>query len=147
MTDKMPVIRTTLDLDEVKALCVSAGLDMQEGPLKDVVIAYGAYIGDRLVGCATLQFADGGHFLEYVAVDAGVRSRGIGASLVAKIEEEARARGMSDLWAKAKAPGFYEKIGFRVLAEGERGPKTLDTCQSCPQFHSTCFPAIVVKLL
>ncbi|MDQ1371977.1 MAG: amino-acid N-acetyltransferase [Candidatus Thermoplasmatota archaeon] len=147
MNPEAIMIRRTEDLDAMKALCVSAGLDMAEGPLEGVVVAYGAYLGDKLVGCATLQFADGGHFLEYVAVDASVRSRGIGASLVAKIEEEARARGMSDLWAKAKAPVFYERIGFRVLTEGERGPKNLDTCQTCPQFRSTCFPAIVVKLL
>jgi len=142
-----PVIKVTDDLEAVRALCVRAGLDMQEGPLEGVVVAYGAYLGDKLIGCATLQFTDGGHFLEYVAVDDRVRSRGIGASLVAKIEDEAKARGMTDLWAKARSPGFYRRIGFRVLGDGERGPKSLDSCQTCPQFRKDCFPAIVVKHL
>jgi N-acetylglutamate synthase-like GNAT family acetyltransferase len=133
------------DLDAMKELCVKAGLDMEEGPLRGVLVAYGAYIDGRLVGCATLQSADGGLFLEYVAVDESVRNRGIGAELVAKIEEEARARGLDELWAKARSPGFYERIGFRVLGDGERGPKNLDTCQTCPQFRKSCFPAIVVK--
>lgn len=147
MNHDTPVIRRTDDLDAVRTLCVKAGLDMSEGPIEGVVVAYGAYLDGELVGCATLQFADGGHFLEYVAVDASVRNRGIGASLVSRIEEEAKARGMKDLWAKARSPGFYERIGFRILADGERGPKSLDTCQGCPQFRSTCFPAIVVKIL
>lgn len=140
-------IRVTDDLDAVRELCVRAGLDMQDGPLKGIVVAYGAYLGERLVGCATMQSADGGRFLEYVAVDAGVRNRGIGAALVARIEEEARSMGMRELWAKARAPGFYRRIGYRALGDGERGPKNLDTCQDCPQFRKECFPVIVVKTL
>lgn len=144
---EMPVTRRTEDLEAIRALCVEAGLDMQDGPLEGVSVAYGAYIGDRLVGCATLQAADSGQFLEYVAVAVSVRNRGIGAMLVEKIEEEARARGLRELWAKARSPGFYERIGFRVLAEDERGPKSLDSCYTCPQFRKSCHPAIVVKRL
>ena len=140
-------IMVTEDLDAVRELCVSAGLDMQDGPLEGIVVAYGAYLGERLVGCATMQSLDGGRFLEYVAVDASVRNRGIGAMLVARIEDEARARGMGELWAKARAPGFYRRIGYRVLGDAERGPKNLDTCQGCQQFRRDCFPAIVVKEL
>jgi N-acetylglutamate synthase-like GNAT family acetyltransferase len=147
MIDEMPVIRKTQDLEAIRALCVAAGLDMQDGPLEGVVVAYGCYMDDRLVGCATLKFEDGSHFLEYVAVDAEVRKRGIGALLVTKIEEEARSRGMKELWAKARSPGFYERIGFRVLGEGERGPKSLESCRECPQFRKSCFPAVVVKQL
>jgi len=145
--DTSPVISRTQDLDALRTLCVDAGLDMQDGPLEHVVVAYGAYVGDRLVGCATLQYSDANHFLEYVAVDASFRHRGIGASLVAKIEEEARSRGMSELWAKARSPEFYERVGFRILSDGERGPKSLDSCQGCTQFRKSCFPAIVVKQL
>jgi len=147
MDDDIPVIRKTQDLGAIRALCVAAGLDMQDGTLVGVVVAYGCYMGDRLVGCATLKLEDGSHFLEYVAVDAEVRKRGIGALLVAKIEEEARSRGMSELWAKARSPRFYERIGFRVLGEGERGPKSLESCRECPQFRRSCFPAVVVKQL
>lgn len=145
--DEMPVIRRTRGLKAIRKLCVDAGLDMQDGPLEGVVVAYGAYIGNRLVGCAALQSDDGSRFLEYVAVDAKMRKRGIGAMLVAKIEEEARARGMKELWAKARAPEFYRRIGFRVLRDDERGPKSLESCQDCSQFRKICFPAIIVKKL
>ena len=143
----MPVMRKTSDLEAIRTLCVEAGLDMQDGPIKGVVVAYGCYAGDRIVGCATLKFEDGIHFLEYVAVDAEVRNRGIGALLVAKIEDEARSRGMRELWAKARSPGFYQRIGFRVLGDGERGLRSLDSCRECSQFRKSCFPAIVVKQL
>lgn len=148
MSEDEPVrVARTQDLDAVRALCVKAGLDMQDGPLEGVVVAYGAFAGGELVGCATLQSEDGRHFLEYVAVDASVRKRGIGAMLVAKIEGEARARGMKELWAKARSPEFYRRIGFRVLGDSEPGPKTLETCRDCTQFRRTCFPAVVVKQL
>lgn len=143
----MPTLRRTDDLDAIRALCVEAGLDMQNEVLTGIVTAYGAYLGDKLVGCATLQRRDDNLFLEYVAVDKAARQRGIGALLVQRIEDEARARGLTELWAKAKSPEFYQAIGFRVLQEGERGPKSLDGCVGCPQFRSSCFPAIVVKHL
>lgn len=147
MDEDRPVIRKTDDLEGIKELCVRAGLDMEDGPLKGITVAYGAYIGDRLVGCATLQLADGTHFLEYVAVDPDARMKGLGALLVSRIEQEAKARGMDELWAKARSPGFYERVGFRILKNGELGPKSLDGCAGCPQFRKNCFPAIVVKQL
>lgn len=145
MSDLLPVTRKTKDLRAIKALCVRAGLDMRDGPLQGVVVAYGAFIGRKMVGCATLQRATGGRFLEYVAVDASMRRKGIGALLVSKIEEEAMARGMTELWAKARAPDFYRSIGYRVLGDDERGPKSLESCRECPQFRKNCFPAVVVK--
>jgi len=147
MDDDMPVTRKTKDLKAVWALCVEAGLEIQDSPPEGVVVAYGCFLGRKLVGCAALQFMDGNHFLEYVAVDAGMRHRGLGALLVSKIEDEARSRGMTELWAKARAPEFYKKIGFRVLSDEERGPKSLENCRDCPQFRKSCHPAVVVKQL
>jgi GNAT superfamily N-acetyltransferase len=142
-----PTPRPTDDLEAMKALGERSGWEPDAGPLRGVVLAYGCYVGERLVGCAALQVLDGCYFLEYVAVDSAMRSRGIGASLVAKIEEEARARGLVELWAKARLPGFYEKLGYRVHPGDTHGPKSVVDCRACPQYHSNCYPAIVVKPL
>jgi GNAT superfamily N-acetyltransferase len=142
-----PLPRLTHDLVAMKALGERSGWEPESGPLKGVVLAYGCYVGERLAGCAALQVLDGYYFLEYVAVDSSVRNRGLGASLVAKIEEEARARGLKELWAKARLPGFYEKLGYRVQPGDAHGPKSVVDCRDCPQYHRTCYPAIVMKLL
>jgi len=141
------VLRLTEDLEAMRTLGENSGWEPEPGPLRGVVLAYGYFVGDRLVGCAALQHLDGHFFLEYVAVDISMRSRGLGASLVAKIEEGARSRGLRELWAKARVPGFYEKLGYRVQQGNARGPKSLEDCRNCPQYRKTCNPAIVMKPL
>lgn len=67
----------------------------------------------KVVGTVALE----GGKLRAMAVDA--QTRGIGRLLVARLEEEARARGLTriDLHARQTAIGFYEKLGY--VAEGE----------------------------
>jgi amino-acid N-acetyltransferase len=137
--------RRTEDYGAVKELAIRAGLDSKEKSVEDIVAAFGYYLDGRLMGCAALEYEDGQHFLEWVAVDSSIRMKGLGRLLVALVEDEARARGMTELWAKARVPEFYRRIGFRVLGENEEGPKTLDGCIGCPEFHTSCHPAIVVK--
>ncbi|MBE0518849.1 MAG: GNAT family N-acetyltransferase [Thermoplasmata archaeon] len=140
-----PEFKRIDDFDAVKELALRAGLDVADKPVNDIVAAFGYFIDGRLMGAAALEFEDGNHFLEWVAVDGSVRLRGIGASLVAMIEDEAMSRGMTELWAKARIPNFYRRIGYRVLSKGERGPKTLDGCLGCSELNKTCHPAIIMK--
>ena len=137
--------KRTEDYEAVKELAIRAGLDSKDKSVEDIVAAFGYYLDGRLMGCAALEYEDGQHFLEWVAVDSGIRMRGVGASLVALVEGEARARGMTELWAKARVPEFYRSIGFRVIGEKEKGLKTLEGCIGCPEFNTSCHPAIVIK--
>jgi N-acetylglutamate synthase-like GNAT family acetyltransferase len=137
--------RRTNDYRAVKALAIRAGLDVTDKSVDDIVAAFGFYIDGRLMGAAALEREDDLLFLEWVAVDSSVRMRGVGASLVAMIESEARTRGMSKLWAKARIPEFYRRIGFEVLDADEEAPKTLDECIGCPELGTSCYPAIVVR--
>jgi amino-acid N-acetyltransferase len=137
--------RRVNDYEAVKDLAIRAGLDVVDKSVEDIVAAFGYYVGDRLMGTAALEREDGGLFLEWVAVDSSIRMRGIGASLVAMVEDEARTHGMKELWAKARIPEFYRRIGFRVLEAGETGPKTLEGCADCPEWGTSCHPAVVVR--
>lgn len=62
----------------------------------------------KVVGTVALEGAK----LRAMAVD--TQTRGIGRRLVARLEEEARARGLAriDLHARQTAVGFYEKLGY-----------------------------------
>ena len=140
-----PTIRRTEDLEAIRDLSIRAGLEVREGPLeKYVVCAFGCFVDDRLVGCATLEHKEGNYFVEWVAVENSMRSRGLGTSLVALVVEEARTRGARAIWVKARLPGFYEKVGFKKLEENETGPISVEECLDCPQYHKNCFPTVMV---
>jgi N-acetylglutamate synthase-like GNAT family acetyltransferase len=85
--------------------------------------------------------------VECLAVDGRMRGRGLGSSLVAKIELEARAKGVTKLWAVARKPEFFEKNGYLRTSGGERDGPSLKDCASCNQYLRTCSPAIMLKLL
>ncbi len=56
--------------------------------------------------------------VEYVFVPEHRRGRGVGQRLVATLEHAARARGCRGVWLNSfsvQAPGFYEKLGYRVV--------------------------------
>ena len=69
--------------------------------------------GDRVIGTVALEE----NRLRAMAVDS--QTRGIGRILVARLEEEARRRGIDriDLHARITARGFYAKLGY--IEEGE----------------------------
>lgn len=142
-----PSFRRIDDYEAVKELSIRAGLDVADKPLDDIVTAFGYYLDGKLMGAAALERENGHLFLEWVAVDSSERRKGVGAALVALVEGDARARGMTKLWAKARAPEFYRRIGFRIVREDEKAPKTLDGCIGCPQFRTSCNPAIVIREL
>ncbi len=66
----------------------------------------------------------GATFMGWLSVDGlwvaeGHRGRGHGAALMARAEEEARARGATDSVLDTfsfQAPGFYRKLGYRDFA-------------------------------
>ncbi|SDX93708.1 GNAT family N-acetyltransferase [Roseicitreum antarcticum] len=54
-------------------------------------------------------------FVELLAVAEAGRGKGIGGQLMARIEEEARLRGMQGIWLDTfsfQAPEFYKRLGF-----------------------------------
>jgi len=105
-------------------------------------------VDDELAGCASLKKDGDWYAVEWLAVADRFRGKGVGSMLVRKIETEARMRGAERLWALARAPRFFEKIGIRQSAPADRpeGP-TLSNCLLCKQYQRDCFPAVMVKNL
>jgi N-acetylglutamate synthase-like GNAT family acetyltransferase len=66
-----------------------------------------------VIGTVALE----GNRLRAMAVE--TQKRGVGRALVARLEEEARSRGIAriELHARRTAQGFYEKLGY--VAHGE----------------------------
>jgi N-acetylglutamate synthase-like GNAT family acetyltransferase len=141
-----PGIRKTDDLEAIRRFSLEAGLE--DGTFEKIIATYGYYVDDELAGCASLKKDGDWYAVEWLAVADGLRGKGIGSMLVRKIETEAKMRGAERLWALARAPRFFEKIGFRQSAPSDRpeGP-TLSNCLLCKQYQRDCFPAIMVKNL
>ncbi len=69
---------------------------------------------DRLVGTCRLLFADGVARLGRMAVEPELRGRGLGASILAEAERQARAAGAGRvrLHAQTAACTLYERAGY-----------------------------------
>ncbi len=64
--------------------------------------------------------------LEYTYVPAHLRGQGMGTRLLATLERATVARGCRGLWLQSfsvQAPGFYEKLGYRVVGRLKDRPR------------------------
>ena len=82
---------------------------------------FGAYEGDRLVGCLIAVPLEGGVFqLKQMAIDTSLQGRGLGRQLMVGVESRLGKAGARELrlHARESAIGFYERLGF--AKEGRR---------------------------
>lgn len=143
MKTQEPVLRPTEDYAAMKQLALESGLE--EGTLTHLVSSFGFYDGSDLVGCAALRKEDEIYSLECLAVKERFRYQGLGARLVMTIEKDARARGVKKLWALARAPNFFKRLGYREMRKNDEGGPSISSCRNCPQFHKNCEPEVVLK--
>jgi N-acetylglutamate synthase-like GNAT family acetyltransferase len=140
---RKPELRETNDLSAMLSLAKESGLESEH--LTDIVCAYGFYLDGKLMGCVALKKTDSLFMVECLAVAENMRGRGLGRALVARVEKEAMANGAKRLWAIARQPRFFQRIGYLVSSSGELGRPKNDECATCPQFGKSCHPAMVVK--
>lgn len=138
-------LKETADYASMRRLALRSGLE--DGEYSDFVKAYGFYDGDELVACAGLRQRGSAFSLECIAVSQELRCRGLGSELVATVEEEARRRGAKELWALARAPVFFEKIGYDRMTDAVPDGPSLTACRTCRQYLRSCNPSIVMKML
>lgn len=136
-------LRPTNDYEAIRRLALASGLE--DGTFQQTVAAFGYYLFDDLIGCATLRRDGQRYSVDWLAVAEGMRRKGLGDGLVAMIAKEAKRRGADRLWVLARAPEFFEKVGFRrSVADDGYGP-ALDNCLVCRQYQRSCFPAVMMK--
>lgn len=76
---------------------------------------------DRLLGIGRLHFNDDGEAqIRFMATDPRRRRRGVGRTVIARLEEIAAKHGKTRvvLNARLEAVGFYERVGYRVVGPG-----------------------------
>ena len=97
------------------------------------------------LGGATLQLKKGVHALGSLAVRPAANGGGWGEQLLEKVFEETKALGGTEIWACARIPEYYFKLGWEKM-DPETAPKIFN-CQYCDRFGVSCHPAIIRKTL
>jgi amino-acid N-acetyltransferase len=106
-----------------------------------------AYSGPRLLGCGALHFySPTSAEVRSLAVDPGVKTRGVGRVIVEALEKEALENDLHALFAFTYVPEFFRKVGFREVERGELPLKVWKDCLRCPKFQC-CDEIAVVKAL
>jgi len=140
------VVRPLADLEAMRRLGVACGLE-DSGRDDEIVAAWGAYDGERLVGALSLEKHGGLDTPNWLAVDPAHRRRGVAAALYAALEREARARGVRRLWVTARAPAFFFAQGYERVPAGGESDALLGGCLECDQYRHGCEPMALTKRL
>jgi amino-acid N-acetyltransferase len=96
-----------------------------------------AFEEGRLVGCGALHFyTPTSGEIRSLAVEPGLKTKGIGRSLIEGLEAEARVEDLHSLFAFTYVPGFFRKLGFEEVDRGELPLKAWKDCLRCPKFQA-----------
>ncbi len=110
---------TSKDVDDLedRLYAVNAG---RTGRSDGAPLAFRAQTDEGLAGAVAGWTWAGVCEIQQLWVDEAFRGRGLGADLMAQVVAEARARGCAHIFLATydfQAPAFYEKQGFRCVAE------------------------------
>src|SRR5262245_50281241 len=95
-----------------------------------------AFKGRTIVGCAELAPLSQ-HVAEVrsLAVDAGVRGKGVGTMLVQELRQRGRRGGFEKLCAFTHKPGYFIQMGFSIVPHLWLTEKVFSDCVKCPLFR------------
>ena len=118
----MHVIVDRLQPDDTSAvlrLLTDNGLPT-DGLLEHLETAVVARVGAHVVACAAMEIYPDGALLRSVAVDGGVRDRGVGQQIVRAALDLAREHGTTGVYLlTTTASGFFPRFGFRHIARAD----------------------------
>lgn len=108
---------------------------------------YVARVDGEFAGCAALHLWWGDLAeVKSLAVRQDRQLRGVGLRLVTACLDEARRLGLAKVFALTYKPGFFEKLGFRVVDVAEFPRKVWNECYRCPKFANCSEIAVGLDL-
>lgn len=131
---------TAADLPAARRLLEAEGL-----PVDDLLpshLAFAAGPGERLAGVIGLERHGDTGLLRSLVVASEARGQGVGDALVAALEADAAAQGLTELWLlTTSADAFFLQLGYVRRARADAPPVVRGTAQ-----FSTLCPASAVLM-
>jgi GNAT superfamily N-acetyltransferase len=140
------IIRRSDDLAAALAVAQEAHLEITASPGPPLPM-WGAFDGDLMVGTVSLDDYGGLPIVGRIAVSQAYRGSGLGRRLLTALEEEVLRRGLTELWATARAPGFFVSMGYSVVGDGPERDLLLSECSACRQYGTDCHSQAVRKTI
>lgn len=96
----------------------------------------------ELMAAATLEVRDSVYSLGDIAVRSDLHKKGYGRIMQKTVFDEARKRGIKELWACARVPEYYIHSGWSVM-DWDSSPQIAVYCTSCGKRGKECMPEIM----
>ncbi len=143
MTDIHPLLELINGYASKGIMLPRTEFEMSEN-IRDFTLVFSV---ERIAGCGALHFySPTVGEVRSLAVDPGIKGRGIGRTLVQALEEEARQFHLHSIFAFTYEDVFFTRLGFSEVERGELPLKTWKDCLRCPKFQS-CDEIAMVKHL
>ncbi|HCY12293.1 MAG TPA: N-acetyltransferase [Gammaproteobacteria bacterium] len=89
----------------------------------------------KVRGCGSLEvFTEELGEVRSLAVHPTTLGTGYGRAMVEYLQNEALGLGLQRLMALTYVPGFFHKLGFRIVAMESLPEKVFSVCVTCPRF-------------
>ena len=101
----------------------------------------------QIIGCCSLQiiWSDLAE-VKSLAVDKDYLGREVGKKLIGNLIKQAKALGLSRLFALTLTPEFFHKLGFKKVEKNTLPMKVWRDCAKCPK-QQNCDEIAVMKRL
>ena len=111
---------------------------------REFVVAIDA---DEVVGCGALRIYNE-RLAEIcsLAVSEPFQGIGVGKRLVERLLEEAKSLDLQTVFALTLQPGFFEKLGFKIVPKHNFPLKVWADCRTCPKLHACDEIAVAVEI-
>jgi N-acetylglutamate synthase-like GNAT family acetyltransferase len=84
-------------------------------------------------------------FVEEIAVREDLRRSGLGSMIVRAILDEASERDIEMIWVMARAPEFFDSLGFEPAPEKDLLAKLKEECKVCRDHIAVCNPVLMKR--
>lgn len=117
-----------------------SGLEInQEDAHGDLITCWKATGDDETpVGGVSIENRKGYFVVGDIAVQREFRNTGVATMMMETAMKKLRELGAEEIYLVAKAPKFFEKLGFKYITSEEI--PDIFTCQECQQRGVKCFP-------
>lgn len=141
----IPAIHQLVNAYATDGLMLRRPIMMLYEAVRDFVVAVdeaGEVVG---VGGLHIMWADLAE-VRSLAVKPGLTRTGVGRGIIEFLIEEAKALGLTRVFALTYQQAFFEKVGFHVVQKETLPQKVWKECVYCDKFHC-CDEIAVIRLL